>query len=289
MKITLSNIDSIIDNDAEEIHKSFQKFKSKKKELSATKKVSRYVSEDEQQKSFTTSDLEDLRGRNLLDELVRIIKTGKEASVYLGRSGSEDRAVKIYTDLRVRSFRKDQVYMQGRFIGSKRIQKAIDQGSERGLDFHQIIWISNEFRMMKELYEAGIPVPRPIANAGLVIVMGFIGTGGEAAPRLSDIELDKDEAEEAFRQSLKILDSFINAGKVHGDLSAFNILWHEGKAHVIDFPQVVSMNENAEARDLLKRDVESLCRSFKKHKIGCDPEKIFREAVRKVDLRKYNF
>ena len=64
-----------------------------------------------------------------LDELISGIKTGKEASVFLGKNADGFVAVKVYTDLRVRSFKRDASYREGRFIGDSRIEKAIRQGS----------------------------------------------------------------------------------------------------------------------------------------------------------------
>ena len=280
MKITLNNIEEV----SEETN-SFEKFRSKKRKLSpGNRNISQLVSDDISGYSFKTSDLEELLVKGIIDELICQIKSGKEASVYLGKADGEFLAVKIYTDLRVRSFRKDDIYRQGRFIGDARMEKAIDQGSERGLDAHQLLWVSEEFRQMNFLYNAGIPVPRPIAISGLTILMEFIGNDGEAADRLSDIQLEKDEAEDAFRQSLRILESIISTGRIHGDYSAFNILWHEGRAIVIDFPQIVNINSNVAAKELLLRDVVSLCKSFKRHKIQTDPEKIFNRLVRKIDF-----
>ncbi len=273
MKITLQHIHEISEEDC-----SFEKFKSRKRKLSATQNIKKLVSESGH--SFNTADLEELRGRGILDELVTIIKSGKEASVYLGISNGENIAVKIYTDLRVRSFRRDDIYRQGRFVGDDRIEKAIDQGSAKGLDAHQILWVQEEFRQMNFLYNAGIPVPKPVANSGLIVLMEFIGSEGQAAERLSDLSMDKDEAEEAFRQSVDILKAIVTAGRIHGDFSAYNILWHEGKAIVIDFPQVISINSNTSAKEILLRDVNSLCKSFKKHKIITDAGDIYSKLAR---------
>ncbi len=280
LKITLNNIEDISEETT-----TFEKFKSRKRKLTPGKRnVNQLVTAGLNGSVFNRADLEELRDKGILDEIICIIKSGKEASVYLGKVLNEYMAVKIYTDLRVRSFRKDDIYRQGRFVGDARMEKAIDQGSEKGLDAHQILWVQEEFRQMKFLYDAGIPVPKPIAISGLVILMEFIGTDQEASERLSDCDLDKEEAEDAFRQSLKILDSIVTAGRIHGDFSAFNILWHNGKAVVIDFPQIVSIERNSSAKELLYRDINSLCKSFKRFKIDADPERIFSRLVRKIDF-----
>jgi RIO kinase 1 len=214
-----------------------------------------------------------------LDALVRGIKTGKEASVYLGRNSRGLVAVKIYTDLRVRSFKKDQGYRQGRFIGDARIQKAIEQGSARGLDAHQMLWVQEELKQMEYLSAHGVRVPRGLAVHGLALVMEFIGDpDGTPAPRISDLHMDRDEAEDAFRQSVENLKKIVRAGRVHGDYSAFNILWHRGEAVVIDFPQVIEIKNNPNAHAFLERDVRSLCRSFLKQGVRADEKKVLREV-----------
>ncbi|MEO6694550.1 MAG: RIO1 family regulatory kinase/ATPase [Ignavibacteria bacterium] len=272
MKITLEQID-VFEDDT-----SFEKFKSRKRKLSGSQNINKLVSGDGTN-SFTASDLEDLRGRAIVDELLHVIKSGKEATVYLGKSSEGYSAVKIYTDLRVRSFKRDDIYRQGRFIGDARIEKAIDQGSKTGLNAHQILWVAEEFRQMKYLYNSGIPVPKPIANSGLVVVMEFIGEEGDAAPRISDLKLDRDEAEDCFRQSVKILEKIISAGRIHGDYSSYNLLLHDEKVILIDFPQVIEIQSNVSSKDILKRDIVSLCKSFKRHKVVADPEKIYRNMV----------
>src|SRR4030095_14166933 len=109
---------------------------------------------------------------------------------------------------------------EGRFIGDSRIERAIEQGSEKGLDAHQILWVQEEFRQMKHLDEHGVNVPEAIAVNGLALIMEFIGDeDGQPAPRISDLKLEEDEAEEAFRQSVRNLQLIVSSGRVHGDYS----------------------------------------------------------------------
>jgi RIO kinase 1 len=213
-----------------------------------------------------------------LDELISGIKTGKEASVYLGRNSEGFVAVKMYTDLRVRSFKRDASYREGRFIGDSRIEKAIEQGSKAGLDAHQILWVQEEFRQMKHLFDHGVNVPKAIAIYGISLIMEFIGDeDGNPAPRISDLKMEKAEADEAFRQAVQNLKRIVQSGRVHGDYSTFNILWHNDKAVVIDFPQVMEFKNNTHANGFLERDVTSLCKSFRKHGVIADEKNVFRE------------
>ena len=228
---------------------------------------------------FVNDDLNKLSKMGFLDELIAGIKTGKEGSVFLGRDSEGFVAVKVYTDLRVRSFKRDEVYREGRFIGDSRIERAIEQGSEKGLDAHQILWVQEEFRQMKHLYQHGVNVPKAIAVNGISLIMEFIGDEhGHPAPRISDLKMEKEEAQEAFRQAVQNLKRIVQAGRVHGDYSAFNILWHKEKAVVIDFPQVMEFKNNRNASAFLERDVHSLCKSFKKQGIRADAGNVLREV-----------
>jgi len=278
LKITLNKVD------AEDLEvQNFVKFKSKKHKLkgkqSVTQLVSRAENPSDPNSKFANSDLNTLSKMGFLDDLISGIKTGKEASVFLGKNSEGFVAVKIYTDLRVRSFKRDASYREGRFIGDSRIEKAIEQGSQKGLDAHQILWVQEEFRQMKHLYEHGVKVPKAIAVNGISLVMEFIGDeNGNPAPRISDLKMEKDEAEEAFRQSVQNLKLIVKSSRVHGDYSAFNILWHNEKAVIIDFPQVIEFKNNPNADAFLERDVHSLCKSFMRQGVKADEEKILREV-----------
>jgi len=283
MKINLNSLDS---EDLE--FQKFEKIKSKKHKLKGKQSVKQLVSNKENRSDpeakFANHDLNELCRLGYLDELISGIKTGKEASVYLGKNSDGFVAVKVYTDLRVRSFRRDDSYRQGRFIGDQRIEKAIEQGSKKGLDAHQILWVQEEFRQMKYLEQHGVTVPKAIAVNGITLLMEFIGDeDGTPAPRIADLKMEKTQAEEAFRQAVLNLKLIVKSGRVHGDYSAFNILWHNEKAIIIDFPQVIEFENNPNANAFLERDIRSLCKSFKKQRVTADEAKLLRE-IRKIDF-----
>ena len=278
MKIALNKLD---EEDLEV--QSFVKFKSKHRKLTGKQSVSQLVSRTENyadpDAKFKNSDLNELSRMGFLDELIYGIKTGKEASVFLGRNSTGLVAVKMYTDLRVRSFKRDESYREGRYIGDARIQKAIEQGSQAGLDAHQILWVQEEFRQMQYLYGHGVKVPKAIAVNGIALIMEFIGDeNGNPAPRISDLKMEKNEADEAFRQSVQNLKLIVQSGRVHGDYSTFNILWHNEEAVVIDFPQVLEFKNNPNSHAFLERDVRSLCKSFMKQGVNADNVKVLREV-----------
>jgi RIO kinase 1 len=276
MKITLNDLD-----DEDSLLPNFIKRKIKKHRLTGKQSVTQLRSGEgsDLRAKFTSADLNALSRLGVLDELISGIKTGKEASVFLGKNDEGYVAVKVYTDLRVRSFRRDGLYRDGRFIGDSRIERAIEQGSNKGLDAHQILWVQEEFKQMRHLYQHGVSVPTPVAVSGISLVMEFIGDEqGNPAPRISDLKMQKDAAQEAFRQSVQNLKRIVRSGRVHGDYSTFNILWHRGRVVVIDFPQVMEMKHNPHAHSFLERDVRSLCKSFRKQCVEADELSILREV-----------
>jgi RIO kinase 1 len=195
-------------------------------------------------------------------------------------------AAKLYSDMIVRSFRNDAIYRQGRFIADRRIKKAIDQRSLNGITAQQAMWVFQEYVQLWQLYNAGLPVPKPMVGpsaddmvlAGKVVLMEFIGDEEAAAPRLSDLKLSADDAREAFQQSLEILIQFLKLGKVHGDFSTYNLLWWQSKVIVIDFPQLNDFSDNPDAPMLLEQDVKSLCKSFKRQGIDADSVAVLKEV-----------
>jgi RIO kinase 1 len=229
--------------------------------------------------AFKEQGLQELHERGLLERLVCQLKSGKEATVYLGYSEQGPVAVKLYMDLHVRSFRNDDLYRQGRFIGDARLQRAIDARSRRGMAAQESLWVEEEFRQLHALYDAGVHVPKPLGHAGRAIAMEFIGVGEEPAPRLSDIRLAERDAGEAFDQAVDNLRRIVRSGRVHGDYSTYNLLWHKGRVVVIDLPQVVDIAANGNAAALLRRDVESLCRSFRRLGVRCDAGALWRAVA----------
>jgi RIO kinase 1 len=212
---------------------------------------------------FTNPALNELHERGLITELLYELKSGKEATVYVAEGNEGLIAVKLYVDSRVRSFKNDALYREGRFIADGRMKKAIDQRSDTGVSAQNFLWVGEEFAQLHALYAAGVRSPKPLAHEGGVILMEFIGNEEGAAPRVSDARLTKEEAEVAFNQSLEQYARILSIGRVHGDYSTFNLLWWQGECVVIDFPQVVKVKENPSANGILERDIQGLCRTFR--------------------------
>jgi len=235
---------------------------------------------------FADDDMQFLLDRGYFDSFVGELKGGKEATVFLVAKGEERLAAKVYSDIQARTFRNDAVYWSGFYIGDQRTGKAMRQRTSTGKRAQQAIWVAREYHYLWRLHQAGLPVPRPavgpevsaIAEAGSVVLMEFIGEGDDPAPRLSDVRLPPDQAAEAYRQTADIFAALTRLGLVHGDLSTYNLLWHDGTVRLIDVPQMVELAVGAVARELLERDARPIVTSFRKHRVEGDPAALLRSA-----------
>ena len=105
MKISLNDLDV-----EEPEVQNFVKLRSKSHKLTGKQSVKQLRAENasDPNSKFANADLNKLSKMGFLDELISGIKTGKEGSVFLGKNSEGFVAVKVYTDLRVRSFKRDQ-------------------------------------------------------------------------------------------------------------------------------------------------------------------------------------
>lgn len=282
----------------DEFYETEERFSKRKDATKLTAKRSineLYLNEEEAHSSadlFADPALQALFERGVISDILGDLKSGKEATVYLAEGPRGLMACKIYSDMLVRSFRNDGLYRAGRFIGSERVEKAIDQRSLFGINAQQALWVFHEYLQLWELWRAGLPVPEPyvgpdasdMIDAGRVVLMQYIGAEDEMAPRLSDVRLSANEAQSAWQQSFDILLRLAELGKVHGDYSTYNLLWWQKEVIVIDFPQMADIKENPNAMMLLKRDIASLCKTFKKHGIKENPDELFAQVKARAFL-----
>ena len=274
-------------DDTSDTLESFAKRKDRRKPT-GKRSVGELYDDEDNRKKFADDSLQVLYERGYISDVVGELKSGKEATVYTVSSPVGLAAAKVYSDMAVRSFKDDQIYRQGRFIGDARVKKAIERRSKTGLEAQQALWIFHEYSELWVLFEAGIPVPKPLvgpgaddmAQAGRVVLMDYIGDENAPAPRLSDVRLDAEEAQSAWTQSLDIMLRLLKLGRVHGDFSTFNLLWWDAQVTLIDLPQMVKIEENRQAAEILEQDVNSLCKSFKRHGIQEEPQLVM------YDLRK---
>ena len=234
---------------------------------------------------FDDPGLQWLHRQGHLKELGGRIREGKEATVYRAAGPGGPLAAKIYSDIEVRSFRAGEEYLHGRRVVDRRARKMLGDARRRGLSPALAHWVFHEYVMLWRLCEAGIRVPRPAVGpepdelvlAGRVVLMEWLGEQ-EPAPRLSDVALEAGDAERAWRAARELPARLLEVGLVHGDLSTYNLLWWEGEPVLIDLPQTVEVERNPQAADLLARDVDSLCSSFRPLGIEEDPALLLLET-----------
>ncbi len=223
----------------------------------------------------------------LITEVLGALKSGKEAQVWICRAdrakaGADLVAAKVYKQLQGRGFRNAAVYDDGLRAMPEREVRAIRTKTAFGRQVEQSVWVSREWARLNELHEVGVAVPRPITTEGRVIVMEYCGDEDGPAPQLKDVRLTPDEARSAFKWLLYDIELMLGANVVHGDLSPFNILWHDGRSFVIDLPQAVDPRFNKQARVLLERDVRNVCAYFQRFGVeAARPEPITADLWRR--------
>lgn len=215
----------------------------------------------------------------LITDVLRPIKSGKEASVHLCRSdpektGADLVALKLYHPRERRNFRNDALYREGRVILRARDRRAVAKKTDFGRRVDHSFWIESEWEALHTLHRAGCDVPRPIARGPGSILMAYLGDLEAPAPSLRSVRYDRREGTHALARVLWNVEVALRANVVHGDLSAFNVLVWEGRPWVIDLPQAVDPRFNRHAFELLERDVANVCRHFARFDVVADPDAI---------------
>lgn len=207
----------------------------------------------------TPKDLQPLIDDGLIDEVVRPLKSGKEASVYVVRSGTDIRCAKVYKDMAQRSFQARVQYQEGRKVRGSRQARGIAKATKFGRREQETAWKNTEVDALYRLADAGVCVPQPHGYFHGVLLMALItDEDGHSAPRLGEVELTPEEARSFHRQLIADVVRMLCLGLIHGDLSEYNVLVAPAGPVLIDFPQVVSAAGNNAARSMLLRDVHNL-------------------------------
>lgn len=218
-------------------------------------------------------------GEGLITDVIRIVRTGKEASVYLCRANrsttAEDLlALKLYHPLDRRDFRDESLYRDGEWIKERRVRVALEKRTKYGRDVQSEVWVGREWEMLQLLSETGVAVPRPIARNEDAILMTYVGDEEDAAPQLRSLRPTAEEAQDLLEQVVKAVELMLYRNVIHGDLSAYNVLVWEGRATIIDLPQAVDPRKNRHARGLLDRDVARICDHLARHGASSMPRQI---------------
>ena len=207
----------------------------------------------------TPPGLQVLIDDGVIDAVLRPLKSGKEAAVYVVRSGGDVRCAKVYKDMAQRSFQQRVQYQEGRKVRGSRQARAIGKASKYGRRQQEAAWKNTEVDALYQLREAGVRVPEPHGYFHGVLVMEMVTDAeGSPAPRLGDVALDAAQARRFHAVLVRQVQLMLCCGLIHGDLSPYNVLVGPDGPVVIDFPQVVSAGGNNAARTMLLRDVNTL-------------------------------
>lgn len=211
----------------------------------------------------TPKRLEPLVEDGLVDEVLRQLMSGKEATVYVVRCGPHVRCAKVYKEANKRSFRQAVVYQEGRKVRGSRQARAMASGSKFGRKEQEEAWQSAEVAALFRLAAAGVRVPKPYDFLDGVLIMELVtGVDGNAAPRLNDVELEAEQARTYHQFLIRQIVLMLCSGLVHGDLSEFNVLLGEDGPVIIDLPQAVDAAGNNHAFNMLERDVANMASYF---------------------------
>jgi len=211
----------------------------------------------------TPKSIEPLVRDGLVDEVLRPLKSGKEAAVYVVLSEGEIRCAKVYKEVNQRGFHKQAQYQEGRKVRNSRQARAMEKNTRFGRKQQEEVWQNAEVDALYRLAAAGVRVPQPYNFVEGVLLMELVtDEHGSAAPRLNDLELSREQALEYHGLLIKEVVRMLCAGLVHGDLSEYNILVDANGPVIIDLPQAVDAAANNNAARMLERDVDNLADYF---------------------------
>lgn len=203
--------------------------------------------------------LQPLVDDGLIDEVIRPLMSGKEASVYVVRCGDEIRCAKVYKEADKRSFKQAVQYQEGRKVRNSRRQRAMEKGSKFGRKQQEDAWHNAEVEALYRLARAGVRVPAPYGCFDGVLLMELVtDEAGNVAPRLNDVAMSEEQALEDHYEVMHYVKLMLVEGLVHGDLSEFNVLVDDYGPVIIDLPQAVDAAANNHARSMLQRDVDNM-------------------------------
>lgn len=211
----------------------------------------------------TPKRLEPLIDSGLVDEVIRSLKSGKEAAVYVVRCGSRICCAKVYKEADQRSFKKSVLYQEGRKVRNSRRARAMEKGSRYGRQEQESAWQNAEVTALYRLADAGVRVPQPYNFIDGVLLMELVtDADGHPAPRLNDLEMTPEQAREFHGFLIQQIVRMLCDGLVHGDLSEYNVLVGAEGPVIIDLPQAVDAAGNNNARMMLDRDVGNMAAYF---------------------------
>ncbi|HEX5417940.1 MAG TPA: RIO1 family regulatory kinase/ATPase [Chloroflexota bacterium] len=236
------------------------------------------------------SSLRSFYDQALIQDVLAQVKGGKEANVYRCQAHPRTEldliAAKVYRPRKFRNLSNDRMYREGRPIltgegtpvrpSDHRIIRAVGKKTDFGVQVQHTSWLMYEYTTLETLHRAGAAVPKPIGANENAILMSYHGDEFQAAPALQQIRLTQRDAHRLFDEVLRNIELLLQHGLIHGDLSAYNILYWEDEITLIDFPQVTSVEANRNAEPILQRDVRRVCEYFARQGVRSDPTALAR-------------
>ena len=212
-------------------------------------------------------------GKGLISDVLGVVGDGKEATVYLCAAdpsvGVEYLAAKVYRAAKFRAFRGGRTYAGERTAVDARAKRAMRTKTDTGKRMAQREWVAWEWETLCRLHDAGADVPEPLASSADAILMELVGDGEGAAPQLRFVELAPDAARAALERLQRNVEIFLDLHLVHGDLSAYNVLWFADRPWIIDVPQSLNLHTHSGGYEYLRRDVANLERYFARYGLSC--------------------
>ena len=196
----------------------------------------------------------------IIDAVHARLMSGKEATVYVVEREGHLGAAKVYKARDERTFKKTASYVEGRNqTRNSRDRRAMQKKSTYGRGLIEDNWQDMEFHALRAAFDAGVRVPEPYFLYENVLFMELSSTAPAApASRLADFAFTAEEATALHQEVFLQVKTLLGTGRIHGDLSAYNVLMAAGGPTIIDMPQVVEVAGNNNARQILRRDLRNL-------------------------------
>jgi RIO kinase 1 len=198
-----------------------------------------------------------------VDAVIRQLKSGKEASVYVVTCGDQIRCAKLYKDAEHRGFHKLAAYQEGRKARGSRDARAMAKRGRHGRRMQESEWTNAEVTALYRLAHAGVRVPTPYGVYDRVLLMELVVDAlGNPAPRLNDVDMSAEQAQLWHAFTITQIVRMLCLDMIHGDLSEYNVLLDANGPVIIDLPQVVSAASNNNAFSMFERDVNNMRAAF---------------------------
>lgn len=225
------------------------------------------------------SSLSHFYEQDLIVDIDQEIKSGKEATVFRcaadPTTGERYMAAKVYRPRMFRALSNDALYREGRERRDehgKTLRGDRRTPNQRSVQVER--WIAYEYETHCIVHAAGVRTPPPFGQVGNALLMGYVGDEQGSAPRLAETRLEPGLAQPMFERLVEDVRLSLMAHRVHGDLSAYNILVWGDEALLIDFAQAVDPRQSEGAFDLLLRDLERICAAFAPYGVRAAPREL---------------